>query len=282
MYLYGPGGLDDLVAMMLENGTTPGLDPASEGFFAYTDAQDSVIALTPLTSSTPVERYAYAPFGAPSIYAPDGTTERTSSAVNNTRLYTGRPWNADLGLYDCRMRHYDPALGRFISPDPIGAYGDWNNLGNPYAYVGNNPGAFTDPLGLQSGLPEDIDQMLGYGTARPMHPHLLSVGSGNNPVANATRPIAERVAAVYCGPLHLDVPNPADATSQYLKVGSEFLEEELVGWLIGVGVVDEIAVPAVRRFHGSYSPARMTRRALPTESSGMADSRTNSATRSRE
>ena len=135
---------------MLECDETPGLNQAAETFFAHTDAQDSVVALVRPNGAI-AERYSYAPFGAPTIYAADGTTTRESSLYNNTRLYTGRPWNADLGLYDCRMRQYDPALGRFISPDPIGPYGDWNNLGNPYAYVGNNPGAFTDPLGLQSG-----------------------------------------------------------------------------------------------------------------------------------
>ena len=147
LYLYGPGGLDDLVGMMLECDETPGLNQAAETFFAHTDAQDSVVALVRPNGAI-AERYSYAPFGEPSFYEGDGDP-LTESAVNNTRLYTGRPWNADLGLYDCRMRHYDPALGRFITPDPIGAYGDWNNFGNPYAYVGNNPGAFTDPLGLE-------------------------------------------------------------------------------------------------------------------------------------
>ena len=149
LYVYGPGGLDELVAMALENGKVKGLNLLTEGFFAYTDAQDSVVALTQLIYDDVVERYAYSAFGAPTIYEPDGTTERTASLYNNTRLYTGRPWNADLGLYDYRNRQYDPAQGRFITPDPIGPYGDWNNLGNPYAYVGNNPGAFTDPLGLE-------------------------------------------------------------------------------------------------------------------------------------
>ena len=148
LYLYGPGGLDDLVLVQSDWHGDAGIDgDGTETFFAHTGVQNSVVALT-RPNGTVAERYAYAPFGEPAIYAPDGTTERTASLYNNTRLYTGRPWNADLGLYDYRMRHYDPALGRFITPDPIGPYGDWNNLGNPYAYVGNNPGAFTDPLGL--------------------------------------------------------------------------------------------------------------------------------------
>ena len=131
LYLYGPGGLDDLVGMMLECDETPGLNQAAETFFAHTDAQDSVVALV-RPNGTVAERYAYAPFGAPSFYDGDGY-EIGASAVNNTRLYTGRPWNADLGLYDFRNRQYDPALGRLHPPPtPTGAYGDWNNLGNAY------------------------------------------------------------------------------------------------------------------------------------------------------
>jgi|GEM_PF-2902658 len=48
------------------------------------------------------------------------------------------------GLYYYRNRYYAPALGRFISPDPIG-YTDGLNM---YAYVGNYPLNATYPFGL--------------------------------------------------------------------------------------------------------------------------------------
>ena len=51
-----------------------------------------------------------------------------------------------------RARFYDPDLGRFISPDPVGVLGRWTNL---YTYTGNNPVSFSDPLGL---IPQSIDQ----------------------------------------------------------------------------------------------------------------------------
>ena len=44
----------------------------------------------------------------------------------------------------CRARYYHPGLQRFISEDPIGFAGGDPNL---YAYVGNNPLSFRDPLG---------------------------------------------------------------------------------------------------------------------------------------
>ncbi|HEX6374083.1 MAG TPA: RHS repeat-associated core domain-containing protein, partial [Allosphingosinicella sp.] len=59
--------------------------------------------------------------------------------------YTGQYWLADANLHYYRARIYDPRLGRFLQPDPIG-YGSGMNL---YAYVGGDPVNFTDPLGLR-------------------------------------------------------------------------------------------------------------------------------------
>lgn len=48
------------------------------------------------------------------------------------------------GLYYYRARYYDPAVGRFISEDPIG-FADGENF---YLYAGNDPVGITDPFGL--------------------------------------------------------------------------------------------------------------------------------------
>jgi RHS repeat-associated protein len=45
---------------------------------------------------------------------------------------------------DYRARYYDPAIGRFISEDPLGLGGGINR----YAYVRNGPINLTDPQGL--------------------------------------------------------------------------------------------------------------------------------------
>jgi RHS repeat-associated protein len=52
-----------------------------------------------------------------------------------------------LGLEYLQQRCYDPAVGRFISPDPIGLVGG----ANLYGYVASNPVSSTD----SSGLAED-------------------------------------------------------------------------------------------------------------------------------
>jgi RHS repeat-associated protein len=92
-----------------------------------------VIALSDVNSVI-VERYSYDVFGQSS----------NTSDVNNPYLFTGRRYDDETGLYYYRARYYDYATGRFMQTDPVG-YSAGLNL---YAYCGNNPGNFVDPLGL--------------------------------------------------------------------------------------------------------------------------------------
>lgn len=48
------------------------------------------------------------------------------------------------GLYDNGYRQYDPSVGRYLTPDPMGTVDGLN----PYLYVGNNPLNKVDPYGL--------------------------------------------------------------------------------------------------------------------------------------
>ncbi len=52
-------------------------------------------------------------------------------------------FDEEIDLYYYRARYYDSELWRFISRDPIWQIDDINL----YAYVGNNPVMFTDPMG---------------------------------------------------------------------------------------------------------------------------------------
>ena len=58
--------------------------------------------------------------------------------------YTGREFDSFTGQYFYRNRFYDAQLGRFLNEDPIGLGGGIN----PFAYVGNNPRSFSDPMGM--------------------------------------------------------------------------------------------------------------------------------------
>jgi RHS repeat-associated protein len=114
--------------------------------FYHKDDMGNVLALTDKDGAV-VEYYEYTDYGYPTIYAPNGTV-RTVSAVGNTLMWGARPWDREAGLYYFRYRWYDPYLGRFITRDPIGIWGDGISNGNGYAYVGNNPWSMVDPFGL--------------------------------------------------------------------------------------------------------------------------------------
>jgi RHS repeat-associated protein len=63
------------------------------------------------------------------------------------RRFTGQRWEQGLGLYDYRARFYDPALGRFLQPDPIVPEPGNPQALNRYAYVYNNPLRYVDGSG---------------------------------------------------------------------------------------------------------------------------------------
>ena len=78
-------------------------------------------------------------------YAAFGEVLSQSNADVDTRfLFTGRELDPT-GMYFYRARYYDPAVGRFISEDPLGFSGGDANL---YRYAFNNPMSFVDPSGL--------------------------------------------------------------------------------------------------------------------------------------
>jgi RHS repeat-associated protein len=64
------------------------------------------------------------------------------------RGFVGGTTNTNTGLTRLGAREYDPALGRFISVDPIIDPTDPQQL-NAYAYANNNPATMTDPDGLK-------------------------------------------------------------------------------------------------------------------------------------
>ncbi|SDM91159.1 RHS repeat-associated core domain-containing protein, partial [Maricaulis salignorans] len=60
---------------------------------------------------------------------------------------TGHITDTDTGMVYMQARYYDPAIGRFLSGDPVGFAQGGVGYFNRYAYVGNNPVNATDPTG---------------------------------------------------------------------------------------------------------------------------------------
>jgi RHS repeat-associated protein len=85
--------------------------------------------------------------------------ESGASTVGNVAGFHGHDHEEGLGLIYARNRWLDPEMGRFVSTDPLG-YVDGPNL---YAFAGNNPSSFGDPLGLAlyafDGTWNDRDKM---------------------------------------------------------------------------------------------------------------------------
>jgi RHS repeat-associated protein len=122
------------------------------GATSYYEA-DGLGSVTSLTSAAGalVQTYAFDSFGKQTA---------SSGSLTNPFRYTAREFETETGLYYYRARYYDSTEGRFLSEDPIGFDGGRNF----YAYVGNSPNAFSDPLGLcpaqndcDATLPTDAD-----------------------------------------------------------------------------------------------------------------------------
>ena len=95
------------------------------------------------------------------------------------RGYAGRPMEGATGLLYMRARHYDPATGQFLQPDPLGLATD-----HPYAYASGNPIAFRDPSGLLSIGPG----LGGYGLG-------TGAGAGEKPITGDANPASSTLTA---------------------------------------------------------------------------------------
>jgi RHS repeat-associated protein len=113
------------------------LDDGSAFTYFHADGLGSIAKTTNLTGAVILTRQ-YDAWG--SLEA--GTTEAGYA-------FTGREWDAEVGLYYYRARYYDAKLGRFLSEDPTRFEGG----ANFFRYVANNPTRFNDPTGLQQRTP---------------------------------------------------------------------------------------------------------------------------------
>jgi RHS repeat-associated protein len=111
------------------NGTT---------YFVHKDHLGSTRALSNVSGGLH-ESYDFLPYGEP--VGTQGTT--------TVKKFTGKERDAESGLDHAWFRKYNPALGCWISPDPVpGAPNNPQTL-NRYAYVGANPLSYVDPFGLK-------------------------------------------------------------------------------------------------------------------------------------
>ncbi len=110
----------------------------------YTGATDITYHHTDLLGSPVLETTATRAQKNPTYYAPWGEPKNRSVEGPG---YTGHLMDAPTGLIYMQQRYYDPAVGRFLSVDPVTTNPNTGAMFNRYNYAYNNPYKFTDPDG---------------------------------------------------------------------------------------------------------------------------------------
>ena len=124
--------------------------------YFHRNHQYSVTAVTTSTSAI-AERYAYSVYGQPTVLDASGSVLQTSN-FSLRYSFTGREWDATLGLHHFRARWMSPNAGRFLGRDPTGYEGSPNSL---YEYVRARALISMDPKGLYQiadCVPDDYDE----------------------------------------------------------------------------------------------------------------------------
>lgn len=106
------------------------------------DHLGSVLALVDGAGNI-VESYRYDAWGRTTVYGASNQ-QLNNSAIGNRYCWQGREYSFKTGLYYFRARWADPVTGRWLSPDPLGIAGGFNQ----YAMMGDNAVNFKDPWGL--------------------------------------------------------------------------------------------------------------------------------------
>lgn len=156
-YLHGPGA--DQPVRLTQGG---------KSYYYHFDGPLNVRALTDPAGDV-ANRYRYRAFG---------TTASASETVDNPYRFAGRHYDGETGLYYNRQRYYDPGLGRFIQPDPVGLYGGTN----PWIYADNNPLVKRDPTGLDgwTGTIYGGGFMLGFSGMGAWHGTITNKETGQS------------------------------------------------------------------------------------------------------
>ncbi len=103
------------------------------------------------------ESYNYDAYGNVTIKNSGGSVISTS-AYGNRFLFQGREYDYTTQLYNFRARWYDPETGRWLANDPIGISGGLNL----YAFCGNDPVNYVDPMGLNVWVLEEVDSLFNH------------------------------------------------------------------------------------------------------------------------
>lgn len=201
--------------------------------------------------------YRYRPFGVDHVY---GTGE-------NGNTFVGKPEAGPFLLLGARV--YDPAIGRFLSPDPV------FTLTNQFVYTSGNPVAFLDESGLRElsqKQGEAVSKFVGWvgatalGVARAVssgNPAVIAatvvaaVGAGYPIVSGLISAFASESGGVIPGlPVPGAGPLPPDPPSDGGGGGGE-QEKKLEFQMAGLVIVTHVGVVSVES-PSTCSPSAIT------------------------
>ncbi len=172
-----------------------------EEWWYHRDLLSSPRVLTDSTGQPIATPYRFAPFGR----------LITGPVNSNAFLFSGKRLFNSIGVYDSRARHYSPSMGRFLQRDPAG-FADGGNL---YAYGGNNPVSFTDPLGTNKTAPSEPERPKAWQN-NPIRPSAASPADAEQ--AEWRAGVGARV------PLHERAELDAQAETIFASPESHFIE----------------------------------------------------------
>lgn len=140
-YMFGGDGL----AAIKEMNSFMGNFTEGSTYYVHTDHLGSYQAISN-SSGALVEELSYGPWGR-RRKATDWEDYSLSTPPTFARGFTGHEHLPEFDLINMNGRVYDPALGRFLSPDNYVQLPDYTQSLNRYSYCLNNPLIYTDPSG---------------------------------------------------------------------------------------------------------------------------------------
>ncbi|MBM2814861.1 MAG: wapA 3 [Ignavibacteria bacterium] len=156
-YISSPNGL--IAVYVKETGAADIL------YYVHTDRQGSIVGLTKLNSNNQPERVARYSYDAWGRIRNATTWQYETVAAYLTiipRGYTGHEHLEMFAIINMNGRLYDPAVGRFFSPDNFVQFPGFSQSFNRYSYCVNNPLKYTDPSGETWGWDDIIAFAIGF------------------------------------------------------------------------------------------------------------------------
>ena len=150
---------------------------AQHVFLEFGDSLGSTSAVVDKATGELVERTTYYAYGG---VESDYRASNWSSFWEDYK-FTGKESDLEVGLTYFGARYYSPALGRWLSPDPLAIHAAGADL-NPYAYVRGRVTSAVDPNGLVDDPPPPppppppCDGCLTWGAPGPYTPGPTQTG----------------------------------------------------------------------------------------------------------